>query len=443
MATIALVLGGAASCVRARRPNVILVTLDTTRADRLGCYGGPVPTPALDRLAAEGVVFETAVTPLPSTPQAHASILTGLLPPHHGLLRVGQTLPAATPTLATILAANGYSRAAAVAAAILDPRFGLNRGFAEYLAPDHADALAADVQVGRAQEIVARARGPFFLWLHLYDPHRPYLPPDAYRDRFRDDPASARYGRDADAFRRETTDPVAEGRAPTPDELRLAMALYDGEVRFMDAELDALWDFLRARGLWDGALIVVTADHGESFRADYPFDHTDRLTEEIVRVPLIVKLPGARARARVRAPVDLTDILPTVLDVAGIPAPAGIDGRSLRPLWEGSLTKVRDGCFSEAPRTGNPRSVGSWVSWRDERFKLIHNLDRAEGALYPIAGTAVDERRDVCEGHVDDCRRYIGRALDLAERLGVGRRVAAPALDEETWERLRRLGYVR
>jgi arylsulfatase A-like enzyme len=439
---IGLVLASAVACAR-QPPGVFLITLDTTRADRLRCYGGDVPVPALERLAATGIVFDAAVTPLPTTPQAHASILTGLLPRHHGLVRVGQTLPERAVTLAEVLAGRGYACAATVAASILDRRFGLAQGFGEYRAPTSAEAsLSADVQVARARAIVTATRGPLFLWLHLYDTHHPYLPPARFRDRFRNDPAAARYSGDAEAFRRAVTDPAAEGRTPADDELRLALELYDGEVRFMDEQLGEFFQFLERSGRWENSLVLVAADHGESFRAEYPFDHSDRLGEEIVRVPLLIKLPGHRAARRVTAPVDLTDVVPTVLDVLGIPVPDGLDGRSLRPLWEGAA-RPKDGCFSEAPRTGNRRSLGSWIAWRDSRFKLVHNLDLAEGSLFPVVGSIADERADTCEEHPDDCRRMIARALGLAERLGAGRRVAAPEIDDATRETLRGLGYLR
>jgi arylsulfatase A-like enzyme len=441
-AALFAIVGAMAGCARSHATNVVLITLDTTRADHLGCYGSPRPTPHLDSLAREGIRFAKAYCQVPTTPPSHATILTGLYPWRHGLMRIGDGLPAGVVTLPGLLAGRGYQCAAAVASSVLDRRFGLDRGFSEYLMPE-GEELAADVQTRRAGELLERIREPFFLWLHYYDAHLDYVPPPAYRDGFGRDADAARYRGDPVAFRNEVTAPAEEsGRRPTDVEARLAEALYDGEIRFTDEQVGRLFGMLKEKRLWDRTVVVVTADHGESFRPEYPFDHGDRLFDEILRVPLLLRVPGGPVGVTVGAAVELTDVAPTILDVLGVPIPSFMDGRSAVPLWRGG-TSPREWLFSAAPnRPNHPFSLGTLVGLRGPGRVFINAVDRNEATLYddgPDGATA----RDACASDPATCAAYRARVeAFLATYPGV----VTPrgnVLDEDLKAKLRGLGYLR
>jgi choline-sulfatase len=287
--------------------NLLLVTLDTVRSDHLGCYGdAAAETPHLDALARQGVRFARASSPVPLTLPSHTTILTGLLPPHHGTRNNGTApLAAGIPTLATVLAGAGYRTAAFVAAFVLDHRFGLNRGFAVY---DDEIERPADVSwLLEAQrpgdQVVDRALGwlaaadprPFFLWVHLYDAHAPYNPPSPYRERH-------------------------PGRP------------YDGAIAFDDAQVGRLLAALASRGLDDRTVVAIAADHGESLGEHGELTHGLLLYEPVLSVPLLLRAPGLAAR-RVDTPVSLVDLAPSLAGLLRQPLPpppgGALDGRDL------------------------------------------------------------------------------------------------------------------
>lgn len=284
-----------------KRPSILLVSLDTTRADRLGCYGQTSQrTPNLDRWAAEGVVFENAATPVPITLPAHASLMTGLVPNRHGVRDNGvYRLPENIPVMANLLAEAGYDTAAAVGSAVLDRQYGLARGFARYddhvrreggLAIPERDAASV---TDAALELADTLRRPFLLFVHYFDPHADYRPPPPFADTFRARP-------------------------------------YEGEIAFVDQEVGRLRRGLEDRGLLDGAVVLVTADHGESLGEHGEPTHGVFLYQATVRIPLILVAPGrVPAGARSHAFARLTDVLPTLLDLAGVAIPDDLDGRSL------------------------------------------------------------------------------------------------------------------
>jgi choline-sulfatase len=293
--------------------NLLLVTLDTVRSDHLGCYGdAAAETPHLDALARQGVRFARASSPVPLTLPSHTTILTGLLPPHHGTRNNGTApLAAGIPTLATVLAGAGYRTAAFVAAFVLDHRFGLDRGFAVY--DDEIERPANTSWLLEAQrpgdQVVDRALGwlaaddprPFFLWVHLYDAHAPYTPPSPYRERHPGKP-------------------------------------YDGAIAFDDAQVGRLLAALASRGLDDRTVVAIAADHGESLGEHGELTHGLLLYEPALSVPLLLRAPGLAAR-RVDTPVSLVDLAPSLAGLlrhplrrAAPPPPAGIgalDGRDL------------------------------------------------------------------------------------------------------------------
>ena len=297
--------------------NVLLITLDTTRPDHLGCYGDAAArTPSIDGLAAAGVRFERVYCQAPLTLPSHISIMTGLYPLRHGVRNNGHTLPDGVRTLAEVLKGRGYATAAFVSSFSVDSRFGLARGFDVYDDTFQAQQpLKGPNSQRRAEETFNRFSrwmdrspgGRFFCWVHYYDPHLPYDPPSPYKEEFK-------------------------GR------------LYDGEIAYMDHYVGALLDRLKAKGLFDETLVVVAGDHGEGLGDKVELGHGIFLYDETVRVPLIFENPRVLIRPAVATgTVRLVDVAPTILDILGLgKEAAGMQGRSLVPWLGGAGRKDLD-----------------------------------------------------------------------------------------------------
>lgn len=382
-----------AACAReARRPNVLLITLDTFRADRVGAL-----TPNLARLANEGVRFEHAVAPAPLTLPAHASMLTGALPQHHGLRNNGLgVLPAATPTLPTALRQVGYRTGAFVGSFVLDRRFGLDRGFETYddeIARDpnaEMDAIAAerrgDDVVDRALAWIARNRmAPFFAWVHLYDAHAPYAPPPPY-------PRS-----------------------------------YDGEIAYVDSLVGRLLAGVDRAN----TVVVVVADHGEGLGEHDELTHGILLYESTLRVPWIVAGPDIEPRL-VSDAVSTVDLAPTVAELAGVTMRAR-DGRSLAPVLRGGATAGESLVYSE---TEYPATFG-WGSLAAMRKGPLKLIAGASPELYDLRLDA-RETRNV----VSDQRRVYRELQTALESARAGAKTATQPVDAETRAKLASLGYV-
>lgn len=460
--------------------NLLLVTIDTLRSDRLGTYGNPIVlTPNLDRLAARGTLFCDASAQIPSTLPSHASILTGRYPTTHGVHDNGvYFLDERESTLAEMLGEIGLEGAAFVGAFVLDHRFGTDQGFAVYddrmedplrrgEAPrlDDATNPVARWWVGswfsayqRRGDSVVRAAAqwlrqrparddtrPFFLWVHLFDPHEPYDPPF---------PFAALYDRDYNGPMDGTGEAFEATRAAgtlTERDVAHMRSRYDSEVTYADACLGALLDSIEALGVLDETLVAVTADHGEGLgEHDYYFEHGSRLWETLLRVPLILSGPGVPSGLVVTGRVRSVDIAPTLTELLGVPAPAGIDGASLRPLFE-SEADARDS-YAETqcglqtmpvPESYRALSSGDW--------KLIavapRNRDAAGApsvALYDLARDA-GETRDLSAERPRIAQDLLSA---LARTAAAGRRdsiasLNTRAMDDETVAKLRALGYVQ
>ncbi len=294
--------------------NVLFITLDTVRADRLGCYGcAEAQTPAIDRLAGRGVLFEQAMAPVPITLPSHTTMMTGLLPPEHGVRENDDlSLGAGVPTMAELFKAGRYETGAFIAAFVLDGIFGLARGFDTYddalgSAGNTADKRLekerpADKVVDAALAWLEEKKGsPFFCWVHLFDAHAPYTPPAPFDARFSDRP-------------------------------------YDGEVAFADSQIARLIEWIERNGLAKKTLVVVAGDHGEGLGEHGELRHSVFLYDTTMRVPLIFSLPGVLAEGvRVSGPVGLADILPTIIASVGLEEPAEpLRGRSLLPVLHGA-----------------------------------------------------------------------------------------------------------
>lgn len=456
------VTGGGRPRVEAAPLNVLLITLDTTRADHLGCYGyARARTRHLDELAREGVRFDRAYSPAPITLPAHASILTGLYPFAHGVRNNGNFyLGDRFDTLATILRARGYRTAAFISSFILDRRYGLARGFEVYddrqegaepqvisfeaerrgdrtalalsrwleqyaagnlpppaaLRPADAgqnpearsqnpEGLASHETARRpTQQIAPRSdgarRAPFFVWLHLYDPHEPYHAPPPFGPAFADSP-------------------------------------YDGEIAFDDAVVASIMDKLGALGLRDGTLVVIVGDHGESLGDHGEETHTMFVYEAAIRVPFIVWKPGLVPSGRVVDDiVQLTDVTPTVLELAGSPPLKTADGLSLVPLLDGRPGTAAPLAYAE---TLLPELYMNWAplrAVRDDRWKFI---DAPKPELYDLASdpgeqqNRYEERPQTARSLRDQLMRLTGGAPG---EMSFGR------MDRETIEKLAALGYV-
>jgi arylsulfatase A-like enzyme len=387
------------------------VSIDTLRADHVGAYGARTgATPNLDALAAEGVVFENALTPVPVTLPAHASMLTGLLPHRHGVRDNGlYRLPADLPTLAALLAGAGYDTAAVVAAAVLDRQYGLDRGFRRYddqvggpgglTIPERPAAAVTDAALAAA----AGLRPPFFLFVHYYDPHAAYHPPPPWAERFADRP-------------------------------------YDGEVAYADAEVGRLRRELVARGLGtNNTIFAVTSDHGEGLGEHGEATHGPFLYQTTLHVPLVVAAPGRwPAGRRVKGLVSIVDLVPTLLTLAGRPVPPGLDGRDIGPSTRGeAVTERRLPLESEfalnsygwAPLVGLTDGALKWIGAPEEE-------------LYDLAADP-GELSNLSVRRPEDMRRLAG----LWKKAVTQDRRSLPVAGSETEDaerlaRLQSLGYV-
>lgn len=308
---------GPAVAQQASKPDVILITLDTVRADHVGCFGAKrVKTPSLDQLCADGVKFTSAFTPSPITNSSHASILTGTYPSTNGVRDFGSPLDSAHPTLAYLLKERGYRTAAFISAVILDSKTlapGFDSGFDFYWDfPAQSSSASrwgrverrAEDTVAEASKWLEQSKGPRFLWVHLYDAHDPYEPPEPYASEYKGDE-------------------------------------YDGEIAYADHELGKLLSLLKLKKIYDGALIIAVADHGEGLGEHKENTHGIFLYDSTLHVPLIIKLPGnAQHGTAVSTQVRTVDIVPTVLDevkAGSTPAAetAHFDGSSLASMLSG------------------------------------------------------------------------------------------------------------
>lgn len=376
------------------RPNVILVSIDTLRADALGAYGGPVPTPVLDRLAAEGVLFEQVWAPAALTAPSHTSLLTGREPLQHGVVRNGAVLPDDLELLSERFAAEGYATGAFVSSFVLDARFGWTQGFDVYDSdfPEQGSTVPkergnpgmffldhefggfdrrADAAVDAVLAWLRSVPEPYFLFVHLFDPHDPYDPPEGYAQRV---PRKR-----LDLAGRSAPD------ARQPARLRRLVQRYHGEVLFTDEQLGRLLEAVdrseRRR------IVTVTADHGEGLGQHDWLYHAENLYEEAIRIPWIVHDSAASVRGvRLWTPVGLVDVAPTLLELAGVGGLARADGRSqAASVREGSEPEPRPVFAHRRAHPGRPpASRGEMLAVRDERWKLIRN-GTASSELYDLA----------------------------------------------------------
>jgi arylsulfatase A-like enzyme/Flp pilus assembly protein TadD len=414
----------AAGCGESRW-NLVVVTFDTTRADALAAYGNPrVATPAIDALAREGYVFEDAHSSVPLTLPAHTTLLTGTYPLRHGVRDNGLfVVPAEVETLAERLQRAGWATAAAVGGFPLAAKFGIAQGFDFYddqltrsyedlqghRVRDRDDIFFDERKAERVNEALypwleEHAQEPFFLWAHYYDPHQPLEPPPPYDELYADD-------------------------------------LYAGEIAYADETLGTLLAELRRLGVWDRTLVAFTADHGEGRGEHRELTHSYLLYETTLHVPLILRMPGGNgtgAPVRIPGRVHHVDLVPTLLELLGLPVPDGMDGASLVPALHGARSSV-------GPRyaeTLSPRLSHGWgelrAVWAGE-WKYIHG-PRPELFHLP---TDPRELRNLVGTEPAEAARLEGLLERLVRDHAAERPLQAAAPDPDTRRRLEALGYVQ
>jgi len=414
LATIAaLVLAGCGRQKLAER--IVLITLDTTRADHLGCYGyGKGETPNLDRLAGESTLFEHALSPVAVTLPAHSSIFTGLYPAQHGVHCNGTfRLDSSQRTMAEILKEAGFATFAVPSSFAVARRFGLAQGFDEFLDPfveEGTKKLPLDTE-RKAEEVASlgiewlgrQAGRKVFVWLHFYDPHWRYQPPFPFSVRFRDRP-------------------------------------YDGEIAYTDQEIGRVLEALRSDpDAWGRTLLIVVGDHGEGLYEHGESSHGVLAYQSTLHVPLLIKPPGGRHRARFAERVSQVDLLPTVLEYAGLPSLQGLSGIGLRPAMEGKALPAR-ALYFEALSGALNYGWSSLEGIVRGNFKLIDGVDPE---LYDLAADP-DETHNLLpsdQARADELRQELNEALAA---FGAGKKEAdgGQLLDAEAIERLASLGYV-
>jgi arylsulfatase A-like enzyme/Tfp pilus assembly protein PilF len=398
------------------RLNLVVITLDTARADHLGAYRSTtVKTPALDTLASDGVLFEQAMTTAPLTLPAHASIFTGRFPPEHGARdNGGFFLMPEQVTLAEVLKDRGFTTGGFIAAYVLDRKWGINQGFDTYFDDfdsrrESSQALAEIQRPGN--EVLDKALpwitsvkdGRFFAWIHLYDPHAPYTPPEPFKSQYAGHP-------------------------------------YQGEMAFTDSLVGRVIEHLKTNGLLEKTVIAVLGDHGESLGDHGENAHGFFIYQSAARVPFIIRAPFERTRARrVADPVRVVDLMPTVLELLGVPGPAGLSGGSLVPLMTGDRTRMDLEGYAESMY---PLHHYGWSELRALRSGRYKAIDAPRPELYDLEQDPGETRNLFAE------RRALGdQMIARLRQMDQAFNKVAPAqpavdVDPEVRSRLAALGYV-
>jgi len=396
------------------QPNVVIITIDTLRADHLGCYGyKDIKTPNIDALAADSTRFEHAFTPVPVTLPSHSSIFTGTYPMLSGMHDFSANkLSPTQPTLASTLKDNGYTTGAVVASAVLDSRFGLNRGFDFYY--DHFDFSRLEEsnldEMERPGNLVAdevldwlgtNYQKKFFVWMHLYDPHHPYRPPPPFDKEYASHP-------------------------------------YDGEIAFADAQVGRLIQFLKDKKLYDNTIVVLSGDHGESLGEHGEATHGFFIYNATLHVPLIIHVPNAKREKLVGDYASLIDIMPTVLHALDISVPAQVQGQNLLPLMSGTPEDAQRNLYAESFL---PRIHFNWSELRGVENSRYHFIDAPKPELYDLSKDPGELHNLLTEKKAvgDEMR---AKLATLIRQYSAGQEMAQKtALDPALMERLKSLGY--
>ena len=402
--------------------NIILVTLDTTRADRMDFLGSKLGlTPNLDAVARDSAVFTRAYSQAPLTPPSHATILTGTYPQFHQINDMETALAKDLPYGPAILHARGYQTAAFVGAIVLQPEppyaAGFDRGFDKYDAGFHNEGPGEDryqTVLRRGDEVVAHAlawlnkhsTGPFFVWIHLYDAHDPYDPPEPYKTKY-------------------------------------SSALYDGAIAYEDQAMGKLFRQLKLRGLYDDSIIAIMADHGESLGAHGEDTHGVFLYDETIRVPLLIKLPHASAAKKIENRVELVDVMPTLLEAARVAIPPEMQGVSLLSLVKGAAPNRAD-AWRERPAYSQaeaPHITFGWSALQSLRSEKYLYVQAPRRELYDeTADPKAEHNLAPTSAAVSDT--LAGELQAIRQKTASKRAAPEPTLDPTAQEKLGALGYM-
>jgi arylsulfatase A-like enzyme/Flp pilus assembly protein TadD len=394
--------------------NVVIITIDTLRADHLGCYGyKQIRTPNIDALASESARFERAYTPVPVTLPAHTVIFTGTYPVFSGMHDFsGNKLSPKQPTLASVLKRQGYTTGAVIGSAVLDSRFGLNQGFDFYY--DHFDFNRLQEsnleEMERPGNVVAdvaldwlgkNRQNKFFLWMHLYDPHYPYRPPPPYSEQYKD-------------------------------------RLYDGEIAFADVQVGRVMSFLKANNIYRNTLIVLTGDHGESLGEHGEKTHGFFIYNATLHVPVLIHLPGTTSTKTVSELVSLADLMPTVLEVLKVEIPAEVQGHGLLPVMVPKKAEQSRSLYAE---TFLPRLHFNWSELRAVETDRYQFIDAPKPELYDLSKDP-GETQNLYADKKAVAGELRNRLTTLLGQYSAGQELAEKTgLDPALMERLKSLGY--
>jgi arylsulfatase A-like enzyme len=393
--------------------NVIIIAVDTLRADHLGCYGYSRDTsPNIDTLARQGVLCEMCISPAPWTLPSFSTIFTSLYPTQHGAETVHSTLRQSVPTLAEILKEQGYTTGAVINAPALKPAYGVDRGFDHYHMTPEEGRIADGTTLDALEWLDSVGDIPFFAFLHYFDPHLPYSPPSPYDKMFTVKyDGSVGYSFNLEGFSRVRDSMFVQMQELTRADWRRIVDLYDGEITFTDAAIADLLKGLDERNLRDNTLIVFLSDHGEEFFEHGGFEHGHTLYQELIHVPLLFRLPGKLPQgARLSRPVRLLDVAPTILDFLDIEAPGNFEGVSLRPLLEGKGQMPDPGdkllpagvAYAEALMHGREKKCVITYPW-----KLVYETGTEEQNLFGLEDDP-GETQDVTGSYPERVKRLEG-----------------------------------
>ena len=446
-----LIACGLFACEAPRPSHILILSIDSLRADHLGCYGYERETsPHIDRLASEGVLFERALSSTSWTLPAHAALFTGLADSLHGVTHGGRALAAGIPTLAERLSEEGWATAAVVSGPHLHPRYGLSRGFDEYLgcmsyldagfrpklsgnlhAASHQDVTGPCVVEQAGAWLDEHRDGPALLFLHFWDVHYDYLAPQPWAGRF--DPEYLGSIDSSDFAHNPAISPDMESR-----DLEHVVALYDEEIAFTDSQIGEILARLDALGLRETTLVVLLADHGEAFFEHSRKGHQKDLHAEAIRIPLVLRGPGVPTGVRRPGPASITDVMPTVLEMLGLipdrPTGAG-SGRSLVGALGDANALADRLIFTELYA-----KAGALVSLEGLEQKLVRDLRTRDVTRYDLSSDPLEqEPRRVSEADSKALTAYRTavrlRAQEFPEP------DAVVGIDPQSRQRLKELGY--
>lgn len=391
--------------------NILLISIDTCRADRLSCYGyRRNTTPNIDALASEGVLFKNAVSPVPLTLPAHSSMLTGTIPPYHGVHNnTGYKLFDNNETLAEILQKRGFSTGAVIGACVLDSLFGLDQGFdkyddefdEEFQTFSFAERKGAEVSRHGVGWLDKHKDERFFLFLHYFDPHRDWIPPEPFTSKYFGDP-------------------------------------YAGEIAYVDDCIGRVIEKLKSLDLYESTMIIITADHGEGLGEHVEQGHGFLIYQDTLHVPLVIRLPGGTSNRSVSGRVGLVDIVPTVLDILKIPIPAHIQGRSLLGCLLRKRPSLKDADYYCESFISTMYDCNPLLGMVTGRWKYIQNVS---SELYDLE-TDPGELKNLLDEHPHRARIMQDKIKEAHEKSRHGEANSKISVSSETIKNLESLGYV-